>query len=331
MNSTIAPLKCLAFITCFFFCLQSFAFDSGATEKHANSSIEALYHRLDNMPNSSMSERIDWISNQFLGRIYVPGSLGEGSKARYDQFPQYRVDVFDCDTYVNTVLSLALAHSVSSFQQCMKNLRYKDGIISYLNRNHFTGLDWNQNTQKSGILKDITLAIKDKNNQPIAQLANAVINKPNWYAFKIDETIRLEKPDKLKAEERLAELKRKGAQLQVASEKIPYLPFTALFPQTNKPDMYLFAQIPHGAIIEIVRPNWDLRKNIGTALNISHLGFAIWNKGTLYFRQASSKSGKVVEVPLIQYLEKAQNSPTIKGINIQIVLPSKPLKKCKLQ
>nr|WP_277619301.1 N-acetylmuramoyl-L-alanine amidase-like domain-containing protein [Legionella norrlandica] len=89
--------------------------------------------------------------------------------------------------------------------------------------------------------------------------------------------------------------------------------------------------MPNGAIIEIVRPNWDLRKEIGTALNISHLGFAIWINDKLYFRQASSQYGKVIDVPLIDYLDKARSSPTIKGINIQVVLPTKPTSNgCKL-
>jgi hypothetical protein len=111
--------------------------------------------------------------------------------------------------------------------------------------------------------------------------------------------------------------------LETTASKVPYIPFTALFPE-NKPNLYLFSQIPNGAVIEIVRPNWDLRKQIGTFLDISHLGFAVWHKGVLYFRQASSQYGKVVDVPLIDYLKEALISLTIKGINVQIVVPQKP-------
>ncbi|WP_454785997.1 N-acetylmuramoyl-L-alanine amidase-like domain-containing protein [Legionella sp. WA2024007413] len=330
MKYTLTPLKHLTVIACFFISFPSHAFDSDSTQKQANSSIEELYHRLGSMPNSSMSDRIDWVSSQFLGVPYVLGSLGEGPEARYDQYPQYRVDAFDCDTYVNTVVSLAMANSLTSFQQCIKNIRYKNGTVSYLQRNHFTGLDWNHNNQRNGILRDITLTIKDQNNQPVAKVADALVNKPNWYAYKTVGTIRLANGDKGKEEERLVELKRKGAQLETISEEVPYLPLTTLFLEKNKPNMYLFAQIPNGAIIEIVRPNWDISQKIGTALNISHLGFAIRNKGQLYFRQASSEYGKVVDVPLIEYLEKVIDSPTIKGINVQIVVPAQPLKDCKL-
>lgn len=313
MKYMFTPLKNLAFVTSFLACVPCYAFDSSATEKQANSSIEELYHKLDHMPNISMPQRIDWISKQFLGVPYLLGSLGEGPRARYDQFPQYRVDGFDCDTYVNTVVSLALANSLPAFQQCIKKMRYRNGEVAYIQRMHFTGIDWNQAHQQAGLFKDITLAITDEHQQPVAQFAKALIEKPNWYAYKTITTIRLQNAEKTQQEARLAELKTKGAKLAVAKEKVPYLPLNVLFPTKNKPNMHLFAQIPDGAIIEIVRPNWDLREKIGTALNISHLGFAIRHNEQLYFREASSEYGKVVDVPLVEYLQKALESPTIKG------------------
>jgi hypothetical protein len=320
MKYMFTPLKNLALIGCFIGSITSHAFNSDTTQKQANVLIEKLYHKLNHMPNNSMPKRIGWISKQFLGTPYVLGSLGEGPHARYDQFPQYRVDAFDCDTYVNTIISLALANSLPSFQQRMKQMRYHHGTVSYIQRMHFTGLDWNQEHQQAGIFKDITLSITDKNRRPVAQFALATIEKPNWYAHKNVDTIRLQNSDKTKENLRLTELKAKGAQLTVAIEKVPYLPLTALFPEKNKPNMHLFSQIPDGAIIEIVRPNWNLREEIGTALNISHLGFAIRIGDQLYFREASSEYGKVVDVPLVDYLKKALESPTIKGINVQIII-----------
>ena len=331
MKLTFTPLKKLVVVSSFLTCFPSYALDATTPEKEADSSIEKLYHKLDNIPNSSISERIDWSSKQFLGKPYVLGSLGEGANARYDQFPRYRVDAFDCDTYVNTVVSIALANSLPAFQQCINHMRYSNGDVSYLKRAHFTGIDWNEYHQHEGLFKDITLEIKDKKNLPVAQIATALIERPNWYAHKTIASIRLQNEDKTKQEELLAELKSEGSKLKTASEKVPYLPLTALFPDKEKPNHYLFAQIPNGAIIEIVRPNWDLRTQIGTALNISHLGFAIWKKGQLYFREASSECGKVVDVLLTDYLKSALNSPTIKGINVQIVMPVKPsFTECKM-
>ena len=331
MKYTPTPLKYFFFITGIIVSLYSYAVDSAALEEQANSSIKELYHTLNTMPNTSMVERIDWISNRFSGKVYELGALGEGPKSQYDQFPQYRLDAFDCDTFVNTVLSLALANSLESFQHCLKFTRYKDGKMTYINRNHFTSIDWNKNNQQRGVLKDITLNIKDEKNQPVAVYADTLINKPGWYAHKDLSTIRLQNENKEQQVQLLAELKKKGSQLETTQSKLPYLPFTALFGKDNKPNLYLFSQIPNGAIIEIVRPNWDLRQMIGTALDVSHLGFALRIKDQLYFRQASSKQGKVIDVPLIEYLKEAQSSPTIKGINVQVVLPTKPLNaECKV-
>lgn len=303
---------------------HSITTNSAAIEEQANSSIRKLYHTLNTMPNTSMADRISQISAYFKGTKYILGSLGEGPNARYDQFPRYRVDGFDCDTYVNTVLSLALANSLESFQECLKHTRYKNGKRSYINRNHFTSIDWNDYNQKRGLLKDITFSIRNEKKQPVALYANALINKPQWYNHKTIDTIRLQKQDKNEQEKRLVELKAKGKTLETSLSNVPYIPFTALFSE-NKPNLHLFSQIPNGAVIEIIRPNWDLRQQIGTELDISHLGFAIWINNELFFRQASSQYGKVVDVSLIDYLDKARSSPTIKGINIQVVLPEKPV------
>lgn len=303
------------------FSLNSYALDSKAIEQQADATITELYHTLDSIPNNSMTERLDWFSSRFLDKVYILGSLGEGPNAYFDQFPRYRVDGFDCDTYVNTVMALALSDSLRSFQQCINQVRYKNGSIAYIKRNHFTSIDWNKNNEQSGILKDITLDIHDKNNKPVAQYATALIDKPSWYTHKSLSTIRLNHSDESSQARRLTQLKNKGQRLEKVISKVAYLPFSALFPKKDKPDLYLFSQIPNGSIIEIIRPNWDLSEQIGTHLNISHLGFAFWQDKTLYFRQASSQYGKVVNVPLIDYLAEATESPTIKGINVLVVLP----------
>jgi hypothetical protein len=298
---------------------MSYAFDSRAIETQANQTINALYHTANTQQFPSTAKRIEWFSAQFKEKPYLLGSLGEGPNARYDQFPRYRMDAFDCDTYVTTVLSLVQGHSLDSFRHNLSLIRYKNGKVSYISRNHFTSIDWNQNNQQRGLLKDITLDIQDKKGETVAQFAKALINKPSWYAHMTPSTIRLQQANPIEQNKRLDELKTKGKGLDSTLSKIPYIPLSALFINKEQPNLYLFSQIPSGAIIEIIRPNWDLREKTGTALNVSHLGFAIWINDTLYFRQASSQFNKVVDVPLIDYLKDALKSPTIKGINIQIV------------
>lgn len=293
-------------------------------EARAEQSIDKLYHSLKRLGKSSMPARIDWISSQFIGKPYLLGPLGEGAQGRFNQMPKYSTQSFDCETLVTTVLAIALAGNREQFIQCMRHIRYKNNQIKFIERNHFTSLDWNPNNQKKGLLKDITRSITDEKKQSIALTATAMINKPSWYQHFNADAIKLASPSHAEQEKRLKELKQIGSYLEVKQASIPYLPLDQLFNEQGKANEYLFKQIPHAAVIEIVRPNWDLRQSAGTCLNVSHMGFAIWSKGVLYFREASTLDKKVIDIPLGDYLRAALKSPTIKGINVQVVLPKEP-------
>ena len=298
---------------------------SNNPQEQADITIKTLYHSMSNKPNSDMATRIDTISSQFLGKPYKLGALGEGQGGRFDQSPLYRTDSFDCETLVTTVLAMALAENEKTFRNCQLKLRYDHGKPSFIHRNHFTDLDWNLNNQRQGFLKDITNSITSVQNKPVAKIASALIDKPAWYQHFNLTNIKLQNASPSDQKQRLDELKKRGSHLSSVQTNLAYLPLTALFNDKGEANTHLFAQIPNASIIEIVRPNWNLREQIGTCLNISHLGFAFWKNNTLIFRQASSQYGKVVDVSLIDYLKEARSSPTIKGINVQIVLPKKPL------
>ena len=303
--------------------LQVTAKAASIEEQKANKTISQIYHNLGNKPILDMPARITNISAQFLGKTYLLGALGEGVQGDYDQSPLYRTDAFDCETFVDTVLALALANAPDQFNRCINQVRYHKGQVSFINRNHFTCLDWNRNNQRQGFVKDITTSLRGEHNQTIVQFARALIDKPAWYSHMSTSAIRLDNISSVEQEKRLKSLKLEGAQLLRATSIIPYIPLTILFDSTGKANQYIFDQIPNAAIIEIIRPNWDLSHEIGTHLNVSHLGFAIREKDTLLFREASSAHGQVVDVSLITYLQDALKSPTIKGINIQVVLPQK--------
>jgi len=289
----------------------------------ADETIRQLYHTLDAKP-TPMASRLDTISQRFLNQPYEGNSLGEGPGALYDQAPMYRIDAFDCETYVDTVVALALAPDLNHFTQCIKTIRYAQGDVSFIKRNHFASLDWNINNQRAGIFKDITTSLTNQKGEPAALYAKTLINKPEWYKQLDKARIRL--PHALPEEQtkQLKALRREGKYLKVQRISTPYIPLTALFDTQGKPNQALFDQIPDGAIIEIIRPNWNLATRIGTRLNVSHMGFVFRKEGELRFRHASQLKKKVSDMSLIRYLDKARTSPTIRGINIQIIVPQTP-------
>jgi hypothetical protein len=279
--------------------------------------ITTIYHQLPPAAQSTpIDERIALISALFLGKPYELGPLGEGRDARFDQHPLYRTDKFDCLTYVETVLALAYGNDLADFQRHIRALRYADAQPSFITRNHFMSVDWIPNNTEKGYIHDITERFVDEQGQPLAVTAVATIDKPSWYRHFTTDTLTLETP--LPAEQKqalLKELQALASQTQIQESRLPYLPLTGLFDAQGEPRQAIFDQIPNGAIINIVRPNWDLADRIGTHLNVSHTGFAIRSGDTLFYREAST-TGEVIDIPLTDYLKNYLTSPTIKGINI---------------
>ncbi len=95
--------------------------------------------------------RIDYLTAEFVaaGYPYIAEPLGEGSDALYNQKPLYRLDAFDCTTFIETILALATTQAnkndsitLKNFQNKINAIRYKDADISFYNRNHFPSGDW---------------------------------------------------------------------------------------------------------------------------------------------------------------------------------------------
>jgi hypothetical protein len=247
------------------------------------------------------------VSESFLGKPYVADPLGEGAKARFDRDPRLRLDGFDCTTFIETVLAISKSRRSQDVGSMMDRIRYKRGNVSFETRNHFTGVDWIANNSRAGYVRDITIEVAGSN----ARLAEALIEKDEWYRhLSADRLSGVEESMKGKRLEELRALSRNHGK---SLESMPYIP-----KETIDKNPELLEKIPQGSIINIVRPNWDLTKQIGTHMNVSHQGLAIHKGGVVYFRHASSSKNvlKVVEVPLVDYVRGTLASPTIGGINV---------------
>ena len=277
--------------------------------------IDEIYQELSARSITNIADRIAWISGYFLGKPYLSGALGEGPQGDFDQNPLYRTDAFDCVTLINTVLAVALTQNSKDFLSCLLRLNYYEADPHYHKRFHFVSIDWNRENMKQGRVQEVTTKIQGAT----CHWAAAEIDRPNWVRYRDYSDIKLLHPiSELEETALLEKLHALAITLTCEKSEFPYLPLTELF-INGKPQRQLFRQIPHGSIIEIVRPNWNLRDKIGTNLNISHVGFALWVKNKLIFREASSLEKKVIDVPLESYLINYLTSATVKGIAILAV------------
>ena len=269
---------------------------------------QAMFERLQQAPKAPMAARVAWFSQQFLGRPYALFSWGEGAEGRFDQAPLYCFDVVDCETFVTAVLALAHSHSQRDYERNLRIFRYKKGQVDFLTRHHFTVVEWNSALERAGVLKDITPSLG------AFKVAEADIDKAAWYQHLPPTIIRLKEASL--GPQRLAVLKAQGQQIPSQHSRVTYLPWTTLFTPTGAPNQAVWDKIPQGAVIEIVRPHWPDKAKYGTYFEISHLGFVFRHDHVLWFRHASSVAHRVLEQPLIAYLQEARQVPSIAGIHV---------------
>ncbi len=103
--------------------------------------------------------RLEAVTRPFLDAPYVLSPLGEGPGAVVDADPRLRFDAFDCTTFVETALALALSSSMSQAQSTLDEIRYRGAQARFENRRHFPEAEWIPELRAAGLIEDITRAV----------------------------------------------------------------------------------------------------------------------------------------------------------------------------
>ncbi|MBY0515637.1 MAG: DUF1460 domain-containing protein [Bacteriovoracaceae bacterium] len=253
--------------------------------------------------------RLDAFSSDYIGLPYGDGGpLGEGAQGRYDQDPLWRFDTFDCTTFVETMISLALSSNADEFQLHMREIRYADGRVDYVSRNHFPSRDWIPNNIQNGYLEDLTHQLVDPQN---ILTARALIDLPRHYQMKKLDELRVFDIPQRELTLRLEEWRAEGLNLKAEYATLDYIAIDWL---VKHPEV--LRKIPHGSIVNFVRPNWDLTSVAGTHMNVSHQGFIFQVNGITMLRHASSGGDKHVrQEPFMDYIKKFVGHATLKGVH----------------
>ncbi|MGL4347540.1 MAG: N-acetylmuramoyl-L-alanine amidase-like domain-containing protein [Chitinophagaceae bacterium] len=223
-----------------------------------------IHHRSLQKPENLLSYTITY----FLNTPYVSNTLEVYSKEKL----VVNLHELDCVTYVENVLSLLLLtekeNSFFTFENNLKNLRYRDGLIQgYLSRLHYF-VDWLQDNENKGILKNMTLSM------------NGIPYKINLFSMSIDSQNSLLKkyPESVDSMKKL--------EYTLNQQSFYYIP--------NKEVKKIISQIQTGDIIAFCT---NLK-----GLDVAHLGLALWKKDTLNIVHASSSQKKVVSNRFLNYL-----------------------------
>lgn len=167
-----------------------------------------------------------YFGEQYLGAKYVNNPLGEEKTPDMD--PLIRFDAFDCVTFVETVLADADIDKLNK-------IRYKDGQIDFINRNHFIELDWLNNNS------DMFENVSEKYGKTTTR--TIVIDKQNW--FKKNHNI--------------------DTDFEKQTVNLQYLPYSNLPEIKNEKTL----------IVLFISGNPKIYDKIGSDLAVVHMGFLL--------------------------------------------------------
>jgi hypothetical protein len=111
---------------------------------------------------------------QYLNVKYQINPLGEEKFPDTD--PLIRFDAFDCTTFVETVLA-------NGDKEKLTKIRYKDGKVDFINRNHFMETDWIPNNKFENVSH-----LYGKTN-----IRHIVIDKKSWVKHVYNTDINFDK------------------------------------------------------------------------------------------------------------------------------------------
>lgn len=231
-------------------------------EKEDSIFIEEIIKRYPSKKFNTTGERMISLANEFLGKEYVSGTLDE-----HDNEPLFiSCSRLDCTTFVETVLAIALCDNDDHFPAYCKNLekiRYRNGIRNdYASRLHYVSW-WIADSAKHNIIKEV---------ESVFHTARQSLDL-NFMSCNTEKYRHLKENHETR--EKIIEFEKPFHNIQ-----IKYIPKAAI------PQIQDNREIKDGDIIAIVT---DIE-----GLDISHLGFASWQDGTLHMIHASSREGKVI-------------------------------------
>ena len=111
------------------------------------------------------AERVVHLGRKNIGQPYKLFLLGEFPYELHDADPMYCLSASDCVTFVEHTYAAALAEDWASFFRTLQRIRYKDGTVGILTRNHYTEADWNVNN--AWLFEDVTATLAGEAVRPL--------------------------------------------------------------------------------------------------------------------------------------------------------------------
>ena len=242
---------------------------------------------------SDWPSHIERVTRGLLAAPYLLSPLGEGRGTDVD--PRFRLDAFDCTTFVETTLALANSPDADRLAPLLDHIRYSDGYPSFQSRRHLMTSQWIPDLTKAGFIKDVTVLV----GQEETRFVRLDLTPRLWMKRKVARTLPLH-----------------ADRVPYGTYRLPYLPLALARKRARK--------IPPGSIINVVRTARD-----GSPDVITHQGVVVVRPGgrERLVRHASPISKRVIDESLEHMLHRYQHPKKrrkwpIVGINVLRIVPN---------
>ncbi|MCC5876175.1 MAG: DUF1460 domain-containing protein [Candidatus Sumerlaeia bacterium] len=149
-----------------------------------------VYIRYAHAKYPDLRERIVHLGRKNIGQPYKLYLLGEFPFETHDPLPLYSLTHSDCVVFSEHTYAMALTRDWPSFFTMLQRIRYIDGQIGVVTRNHYTEADWNRNN--NWLVEDITAEIGGDNALAFTQTVRRERFFRNRYNLEVsipDETV----------------------------------------------------------------------------------------------------------------------------------------------
>ena len=214
-------------------------------------------------------------SSPLVGTRYRLGPLGEGRGP--DPDPRFRLDAFDCVTFIETALAFGAGRSEEEVRRALDDIRY-GRAIDIADRDHEVLSQWIPRNVEKGWIRPIS---RELAGDAVVEAAS-VYDRARW-----------------------ARLARRGRRLagvpdrrlpigRFATEVVPPAALAAVEPR-----------LPDGAVVWVVR-----EERLDQVTRVTHGGLVVVKQGRRWVRHASSYPNvqRVVEEPLAQFVERQRHA-----------------------
>jgi len=246
---------------------------------------ESLVSATRESVNLPLPQRMAAISKPLLDLDYGLDKNGEGVAPDFD--PPARYDIFDCVTFLEEIMALAMAGDPVSAPGLRNEIRYIDGEVGYSKRNHIWMQQWIPNNIQAGFIEDITSQIGP------THLVTKRITEKTWSGWR--GTRKLKMP---------------VGELPTGQFRLPVLSLDAAVDNIDK--------IPAGAIVVVVRKPRAHRPVV-----VSHVGFVLPRDGGPTMMRHATKlgGGRVRDHDLRWYLNHQRWFDKVPVEGISVLMP----------